>query len=60
MSSRAVIEGPTATSLFIRRALSNRSFVIGAIILLAVLFLNLLEWLESVLFKGNQRGYVSD
>ncbi len=33
---------------------------IFSIILLAVLFLNLLEWLESVLFKGNQRGYVSD
>jgi NitT/TauT family transport system permease protein len=33
---------------------------IFSIILLAVLFLNLLEWVESVLFKGNQRGYVSD
>ncbi len=33
---------------------------IFSIILLAVLFLNLLEWIESVLFKGNQRGYVSD
>ena len=43
MSSRAVIEGPTATSLFIRRALSNRSFVIGAIILLAVLAMGLLS-----------------
>jgi NitT/TauT family transport system permease protein len=33
---------------------------IFSIILLAVLFLNLLEKLETVLFKGNQRGYVSD
>jgi len=32
---------------------------IFSIILLAVLFLNFLEWIESVLFKGNQRGYVS-
>ena len=31
-----------------------------AIILLAVLFLNLLEKVETVLFEGNQRGYVSD
>ena len=33
---------------------------IFSIILLAVLFLNLLEAIESTLFKGNQRGYVSD
>lgn len=33
---------------------------IFSIILLAVLFLNLLERIETVLFKGNQRGYVSD
>ncbi len=33
---------------------------IFSIILLAVLFLNLLEKTETVLFKGNQRGYVSD
>ncbi len=33
---------------------------IFSIILLAVLFLNLLEWTESILFKGNQLGYVSD
>jgi len=33
---------------------------IFSIILLAVLFLNLIEKLETVLFKGNQRGYVSD
>ena len=33
---------------------------IFSIILLAVLFLNLLEKTEAVLFKGNQRGYVSD
>ncbi|MGE0845495.1 MAG: ABC transporter permease [Flavobacteriaceae bacterium] len=33
---------------------------IFSIILLAVLFLNLLEKVESVLFKGNQRGYASD
>lgn len=33
---------------------------IFSIIVLAVLFLNLLEKIESVLFKGNQRGYVSD
>ncbi|MCY3997629.1 MAG: ABC transporter permease subunit [Rhodobacter sp.] len=33
---------------------------IFSIILLAVLFLNLLERIEAVLFKGNQRGYVSD
>jgi NitT/TauT family transport system permease protein len=33
---------------------------IFSIIVLAVLFLNLLEKTESVLFKGNQRGYVSD
>ena len=31
-----------------------------SIILLAVLFLNLLEKTETLLFKGNQRGYVSD
>ena len=45
MNGRAVIEGPTATSLFIRRALSSRSFVIGAIILLAVLAMGLLSLL---------------
>lgn len=33
---------------------------IFSIILLAALFLNLLERLESVLFKGNQGGCVSD
>lgn len=33
---------------------------IFSIILLAVLFLNLLERLETILFKGNQRGYVTD
>ena len=33
---------------------------IFSIILLAVLFLNLLEKTEALLFKGNQRGYVSD
>jgi NitT/TauT family transport system permease protein len=33
---------------------------IFSIVLLAVLFLNLLEKLETLLFKGNQRGYVSD
>jgi NitT/TauT family transport system permease protein len=33
---------------------------IFSIIFLAVLFLNLLEKIEAVLFKGNQRGYVSD
>ena len=33
---------------------------IFSIILLAVLFLNLLEKIESILFKGNERGYVSD
>jgi len=33
---------------------------IFSIIVLAVLFLNLLEKIEHVLFKGNQRGYVSD
>jgi len=33
---------------------------IFSIIVLAVLFLNLLEKIETVLFKGNQRGYVSD
>ena len=33
---------------------------IFSIILLAVLFLNLLEKIENVLFEGNQRGYVSD
>ena len=33
---------------------------IFSIILLAVLFLNLLEKLENVLFAGNNRGYVSD
>lgn len=33
---------------------------IFSIILLAVLFLNLLERLEKVLFEGNNRGYVSD
>ena len=32
----------------------------GAIILLAVLFLNLLEKVETTLFKGNQRDYVSN
>ncbi len=33
---------------------------IFSIILLAVLFLNLLEAIEAALFKGNQQGYVSD
>ncbi len=33
---------------------------IFSIIVLAVLFLNLLEKIESILFKGNERGYVSD
>lgn len=33
---------------------------IFSIILLAVLFLNLLEKVEFYLFKGNDRGYVSD
>ncbi len=33
---------------------------IFSIILLAVLFLNLLEKVEDVLFKGNNRGYASD
>ena len=33
---------------------------IFSIILLAVLFLNLLEKIESWLFKGNDLGYVSD
>lgn len=33
---------------------------IFSIILLAVLFLNLLEALENLLFEGNNRGYVSD
>ncbi len=33
---------------------------IFSIIVLAVLFLNLLEKIETILFKGNQRGYVSD
>ena len=33
---------------------------IFSIILLAVLFLNLLEKTENILFKGNDRGYVSD
>ena len=33
---------------------------IFSIILLAVLFLNLLEKLENYLFEGNNRGYVSD
>jgi NitT/TauT family transport system permease protein len=34
--------------------------VIFSIIVLAVLFLNLLEKLENHLFEGNKRGYVSD
>jgi len=33
---------------------------IFSIILLAVLFLNFLEYLENYLFEGNNRGYVSD
>ena len=33
---------------------------IFSIIALAVLFLNLLERLENVLFEGNNRGYASD
>ena len=33
---------------------------IFSIILLAVLFLNLLEMLENYLFEGNNRGYASD
>jgi NitT/TauT family transport system permease protein len=33
---------------------------IFSIILLAVLFLNLLEQVELLLFEGNDRGYVSD
>ena len=31
-----------------------------SIILLAVIFLNLLEVLENYMFEGNNRGYVSD
>jgi NitT/TauT family transport system permease protein len=33
---------------------------IFSIILLAVIFLNLLEKLENRLFEGNNRGYASD
>ncbi len=33
---------------------------IFSIIVLSVIFLNLLDKLETVLFKGNQRGYISD
>jgi NitT/TauT family transport system permease protein len=33
---------------------------IFSIILLAVVFLNLLEVLENYMFEGNNRGYVSD
>ena len=33
---------------------------IFSIILLAVIFLNLLEKLENVLFEGNNRGYAAD
>ena len=33
---------------------------IFSIIVLAVLFLNLLEMLENYLFEGNNRGYASD
>ena len=33
---------------------------IFSIILLAVIFLNLLEKLENVLFEGNNRGYATD
>lgn len=33
---------------------------IFSIIVMAVLFLNLLEYLENYLFEGNNRGYVSD
>ena len=33
---------------------------IFSIIVLAVLFLNLLEQIENILFEGNNRGYVSD
>ncbi|SNR68595.1 ABC transporter permease [Puniceibacterium sediminis] len=33
---------------------------IFSIILLAVLFLNLLEKIENILFEGNDRGYVTD
>jgi NitT/TauT family transport system permease protein len=32
---------------------------IFSIILLAVLFLNLLEKIENYLFKGNNQGYIS-
>ncbi len=33
---------------------------IFSIIVLSVIFLNLLDKLETVLFRGNQRGYISD
>ncbi len=33
---------------------------IFSIIVLSVLFLNLLDKIETILFRGNQRGYVSD
>jgi NitT/TauT family transport system permease protein len=33
---------------------------IFSIIVLSVLFLNLLDKVEILLFKGNERGYVSD
>ena len=33
---------------------------IFSIIVLSVLFLNLLDKVETLLFKGNERGYVSD
>ena len=32
---------------------------IFSIILLAVIFLNILEKIEDVLFKGNNQGYIS-
>ena len=34
--------------------------LVFSIILLAVIFLNLLEKLENILFEGNNRGYASD
>ena len=58
-------QGPTGVGDIITFSRSIADYpsmyaAIFSIILLAVLFLNLLGTLENILFKGNNRGYVTD
>jgi len=65
-TSSAVRNTPASIKEMARSYLGNDRDVllkiaaIFSIILLAVIFLNLLERLEDILFKGNNRGYASD